>query len=71
MNGWTATNILKYLIFQHAGKHLKQLAKAIQSPVSNLGVIFGEGTKRAKRFVLFELCVLHKFILKLLNNQLV
>jgi len=34
---------------QFAGSHLKELQKAIKAPASNLGVIFGEGAKRAKR----------------------
>merc|ERR1711988_146933 len=34
---------------QYAGAHLKELQRAIKAPVANLGVLFGEGAKRAKR----------------------
>lgn len=34
---------------QYAGSHLKQLQKALKS--GNVGVIFGEAAKRAKRTV--------------------
>jgi len=36
---------------QYAGGHLKELQKAMTNPVANLGMIFGEGTKRFKRSV--------------------
>lgn len=36
---------------QYAGGHLKELQKAMQNPVGNLGMIFGEGTKRLARTV--------------------
>ena len=36
---------------QYAGGHLKELQRAMQNPVANLGMIFGEGTKRMKRAV--------------------
>eukprot|EP00914_Ancora_sagittata_P018662 GHVO01036993.1.p1 GENE.GHVO01036993.1~~GHVO01036993.1.p1 ORF type:complete len:559 (+),score=91.92 GHVO01036993.1:72-1748(+) len=36
---------------QYAGGHLKGLQKALKDPLSNLGVIVGEGSKRAKRMV--------------------
>ena len=36
---------------QYAGGHLKELQKAMQNPVGNLGMIFGEGTKRFARTV--------------------
>ena len=36
---------------QYAGGHLKELQKAMNNPVANLGMIFGEGTKRFARSV--------------------
>lgn len=36
---------------QNAGGHLKELQRAMNNPVANLGMIFGEGTKRLKRTV--------------------
>lgn len=36
---------------QYAGGHLKQLQRALKNPTGNLGVILGEGSKRAKRLV--------------------
>ncbi|XP_065575702.1 very long-chain specific acyl-CoA dehydrogenase, mitochondrial-like [Artemia franciscana] len=36
---------------QFAGGHLRQLQKALSSPMTNMGVILGEATKRAKRTV--------------------
>lgn len=36
---------------QYAGSHLKGLQAALKDPISNFGVIMGEGTKRAKRCV--------------------
>lgn len=36
---------------QYAGSHLKELQKAFQNPAANLGLIFGEGSKRALRLV--------------------
>lgn len=36
---------------QHAGASLKELQKAISNPLMNVGLIFDEGTKRAKRMV--------------------
>jgi very long chain acyl-CoA dehydrogenase len=34
---------------QYAGSHLKELQRAMTNPVANLGMIFGEGTKRVRR----------------------
>ncbi|KAI0224085.1 Very long-chain specific acyl-CoA dehydrogenase, mitochondrial [Lamellibrachia satsuma] len=34
---------------QYAGGHLKELQRAFKNPTANLGLIFGEGAKRAKR----------------------
>ncbi|CAG0886344.1 unnamed protein product [Darwinula stevensoni] len=36
---------------QYAGGFLKELQKAMANPVANLGLILGEGTKRAKQIV--------------------
>jgi len=36
---------------QYAGGHLKELQRAMNNPVANLGMIFGEGTKRFARTV--------------------
>jgi len=36
---------------QYAGSHLKEVQKAFQSPTANLGLIFEEGTRQARRFV--------------------
>ncbi|CAG2122676.1 unnamed protein product, partial [Medioppia subpectinata] len=36
---------------QYAGGHLKELQRAMNNPVANLGVIFGAGTKRFARTV--------------------
>ncbi|XP_054158626.1 very long-chain specific acyl-CoA dehydrogenase, mitochondrial-like [Oppia nitens] len=36
---------------QYAGGHLKELQRAMNNPVANLGMIFGEGTKRFARSV--------------------
>lgn len=52
----TGTNdILRLFIaltgLQQTGAHLKELQKAIKSPVTNLGYIFDQGTKRALRSI--------------------
>ena len=36
---------------QYAGGHLRELQRAMKNPAGNLGVILGEGTKRAKKLV--------------------
>ncbi|CAG2175880.1 unnamed protein product, partial [Oppiella nova] len=36
---------------QYTGGHLRQLERAVRKPVSNLGTIVGEGTKRFARSV--------------------
>jgi very long chain acyl-CoA dehydrogenase len=36
---------------QFAGAHLRELQKAFKNPAANLGLIFGEATKRAIRSV--------------------
>lgn len=41
-----------FLLFQYAGSHLKELQKAFQNPAANLGLIFGEGSKRAMRSII-------------------
>ncbi|XP_037784673.1 very long-chain specific acyl-CoA dehydrogenase, mitochondrial-like [Penaeus monodon] len=38
---------------QYAGGHLKELQKALKNPSANMGLILGEGTKRAKRAIGF------------------
>lgn len=38
---------------QYAGSHLKELQQAMKNPAANLGLIFGEGTKRARRAIGF------------------
>ena len=35
---------------QYAGGHLKELQRAFSKPTANLGLIFEESTKRAKRY---------------------
>ena len=49
-----SVNVDIYLIInvnnlQYAGGHLKELQSALKNPAANLGVIFGEGSKRALR----------------------
>lgn len=39
---------------QYAGAHLRELQKAFKNPTANLGLIFGEATKRAIRSVGFS-----------------
>lgn len=41
-----------FLSFQYAGSHLKELQRAFQNPAANLGLIFGEGSKRALRSII-------------------
>lgn len=36
---------------QYAGSHLKELQKAFKNPTANVGLIFGEATKRATRAI--------------------
>lgn len=36
---------------QYAGSHLKELQKAFKNPSSNMGLLFGEATKRATRAI--------------------
>jgi len=36
---------------QYAGSHLKELQNAFKNPTANLGLIFGEATKRAGRVI--------------------
>ncbi|XP_068245843.1 LOW QUALITY PROTEIN: very long-chain specific acyl-CoA dehydrogenase, mitochondrial-like [Palaemon carinicauda] len=38
---------------QFAGAHLRELQQALKNPAANMGLIFGEGTKRAKRAIGF------------------
>ena len=45
------SSINMFVGLQYAGGHLKELQKAMQNPVANLGMIFGEGTKRFARSV--------------------
>ncbi|KAF5290049.1 hypothetical protein FQA39_LY14830 [Lamprigera yunnana] len=48
-------DILRLLValtgVQHAGSHLKELQKAFKNPTTNLGLIFGEASKRVVRSV--------------------
>lgn len=50
-----ANDILRLFIaltgIQYAGSHLKELQKAFKNPTANLGLIFGEATKRATRAI--------------------
>lgn len=39
---------------QYSGGHLREIQRAMKSPVANLGMIFGEGTRRIKRSVGLE-----------------
>lgn len=39
---------------QFAGSHLRELQQALKNPAANMGLIFGEGTKRAKRAIGFD-----------------
>lgn len=36
---------------QYAGSHLQELQNAFKNPTANLGLIFGEATKRATRAI--------------------
>lgn len=38
---------------QYAGGHLRELQQALKNPAANMGLILGEGTKRAKRAIGF------------------
>lgn len=38
---------------QYAGGHLRELQQALKNPAANMGLILGEGTKRAKRVIGF------------------
>ncbi|ESN94043.1 hypothetical protein HELRODRAFT_186034 [Helobdella robusta] len=48
-------DILRLLValtgIQYAGSHLKELQSAFKNPTANLGLLIGEGSKRAMRFV--------------------
>ena len=39
---------------QYAGNELRALQAALKNPAANIGVIFGEGSKRAKRVMGFS-----------------
>uniref|UniRef100_A0A182MJ79 Very long-chain specific acyl-CoA dehydrogenase, mitochondrial n=1 Tax=Anopheles culicifacies TaxID=139723 RepID=A0A182MJ79_9DIPT len=67
-----ANDVLRMFIaltgIQKAGKDLRELQRALQNPLGNIGVIFAEGSKRAGRSIGYGRTDLRPFVASELQN---